>query len=78
MGLIGDCFEDCFEDCSGDNLCYTTNIGLDSLDFVHNQISQILYPKPNTPKKIIKRLKKLPGTRLFYIVNGNFKSIQSF
>ena len=66
MGLIADCSEDC----SGDNLCYKTNIGLDSLDIVHNQISQILYPKPNTSKKTLKSLKKFSNTKLFYIVNG--------
>ena len=72
MGLIADSSQDYSED----NSCYTTNIGLDSWELIHNQISQILYPKPNTPKKTIKSLKNLPFTRLYYIVNGktNYKT----
>ncbi len=53
-------------------ICYSNEFifGLDYFDIVHNQIKQILYPKPLTDKNSFKKLvKKNSNTRIFFIKN---------
>jgi pimeloyl-ACP methyl ester carboxylesterase len=47
--------------------------GLDSFDFINENIKSILYPKPNTPHKLIKKLNIQEKTNIFYIRNEKSK-----
>lgn len=46
-----------------------SSFGLDYFDIVNNQIKNILYPKPEYDKKLLRNLKKYERTKLFYIKN---------
>ena len=58
--------------------CSSGAIGIDSLNFVHNIIAKLLYPKPATPIQWIKDLELKPRTKLYFIGNKKYNIVTCF